>query len=162
MQVVISKNNTMILPINDSIMQVEITKNCRFFTSFSLRLWVKNICLSLLHSQKFKMLEININIRLNNTAVTSFFHWQKINKMHAIQHTVLRNVWPMALEKPTRRKPVRERESCIISWGKNQTFIYSQNPTYLNPVGCLVFCANDASISVQFFSWKMCQNSSNL
>ena len=33
------------------------------------------------------MLEININIRLNNTAVTSLFHGQKVNKMHTIQHS---------------------------------------------------------------------------
>ena len=54
------------------------------------------------------MLEININFRLNNTAVTSSFHGQKVNKMHAIQHTVLRNFWPMALEKPTCGIPVSE------------------------------------------------------
>ena len=69
---------------------------------------------------------------------------------HTIQHTVLRNFWPMALEKPTRGKPVKERERVFIKLlGKNQTFIYSQNPTYLNPVGCLIFCANAALISVQ-------------
>ena len=107
------------------------------------------------------MLEININFRLNSTAVTSL--GQKVNKIHAIWHTVLRIFLPMALEKPTRGKPVRERESFFIMLlGKNQTFIYSQNPTYLNPTGCLVFCANAATISLQYFSRKQCRNSSNL
>ena len=64
------------------------------------------------------MLEININFRLNNTVVTSIFNVQKVNKMHAIQHTVLRFFWPMALEKPTRGKLVREREFLLLAYGK--------------------------------------------
>ena len=65
-----------------------------------------------------------------------------------------------ALEKPPRGKPVRERERFYYASGKNQTFIYSQKPTYLNPVKwlsklprflckcCLVFHASP--------SWKTC------
>ena len=48
----------------------------------------------------------------------------------------------MALEKPTRGKPVRERESLLLASGKNQTLIFTvKNPTYLNPEICLGFRA---------------------
>ena len=59
----------------------------------------------------------------------------------------------MALEKPTRGKQVRERESILFLQDKNQKYFYSNKPTYLNPendpADCLGFCAFATSISVQ-------------
>ena len=73
----------------------------------------------------------------------------------------------MALEKPTRGKPVRERESLLLASGKNQTLIFTvKNPTYLNPeiwpADCLGFRAFAASISVQNFSENLPKISANL
>ena len=69
--------------------------------------------------------------------------------MHTIQHTVLINFWPMALEKPTRGKPVKERELYYSSGKKSDNPFTVKNTSYLNLAGCLVFCANVASIFVQ-------------
>ena len=81
--------------------------------------------------------------------------------MQSIQHIVLRNFWSMALEKPTREKPVREREGVLlILQEKIRQSFYSQNTTYLDPAGCLVFRANAASISVLASSRKQCRNDS--
>ena len=86
------------------------------------------------------MLEININFRLNNTVVTSLFHGKKVNKMHAIQHTVLKNFWPMALEKPTRGKPVREREIFIIKKFTAKLINFQTNLSQpRREIFCLVF-----------------------
>ena len=73
----------------------------------------------------------------------------------------------MALEKPTRGKPVREREFIIMLQDKNQTLIFTvKNPTYLNPeiwpADCLGFRAFAASISVQTFSKNVPKISANL
>ena len=127
----------------------------QIFHKFQPPVISKNICLSLLYSY--------INIRLNNTAVTSLFHGQKVNNKHAIQHTVHRNFWPMALEKPTRGKLFRKRESFYYASGKNQTFVYSKKsnlsqPRKMTQQSVSVFVLFFASISMQILLGKCARN----
>ena len=61
-------------------------------------------------------------------------------------HAVLRNFWPMALEKPTRGRPVRQRES--FYYFNNMNSKYSRSTTYL----CCIKCT-------QTFSHFLCQSS---
>ena len=71
-----------------------------------------------------------------------------------------------ALEKPPWGKPVKERDFIIMLQEKNQTFIYSQKPTYLNPVKWLSklprFLCKAVSFSVQVLlekrAWKTQQS----
>ena len=72
--------------------------------------------------------------------------------MHAIQHTVIRNFWPMALEKPTREKPVRERDFIIRKFIAN----LRNFQTNLSQPGrenfCLVFHAKQKKSNSDYFS----------
>ena len=95
------------------------------------------------------MLQININFRLNNTAVTSSFHGQKVNKnaRHSAQYSEIFGQWPW---KNPQGENQSERESFIILQEKKSDSPFAvKNTTYLNLAGCLVFRANAASISVQ-------------
>ena len=80
------------------------------------------------------------------------------------KHTVLRIFSQMALEKLTRGKPVRERESLLFLRIKIRHEFIVKNPTYLNtkiwPVSCLGFCARLSQFLCNFSSRKMCQNNS--
>ena len=72
--------------------------------------------------------------------------------MHAIQHTVLRNFWPMALEKPTRGKLVKEREIFIIRKFTAKLRNFQTNLSQpKKEKKFLVFCAKQEKSNSDFF-----------
>ena len=73
--------------------------------------------------------------------------------MHTIQHTVLRKFWPIALEKPTRGKPVSEREIFIISSRKILESHLRSKYSLSQPKK---MTQQDASISMQMLSRFLC------
>ena len=101
--------------------------------------------------KKNKMLEININFQTLRHAETTIFHLQKDKYQHAIQHTEHKYFQPMALEKPTREKRVKERDFTIRKFtAKLRNF-----KTNLSQPGrenfCLVFCAKQEKSNSYFF-----------
>ena len=80
--------------------------------------------------------------------------------MHAIQNTVLKKFWPMALEKPTRGEPIRDRESFIISSEKKSHIHLQSNSNLSQPSRLPRFPCKSCPDFRAIFSRKQCRNNS--